>query len=136
MDAVDKEALLDAAGRLRRVTCFEMRHMRIGGAMHRDAQRLVVAIGWLAEHLTATGTIWSIRRPTTSQIRRSCPSSASRRSLEGPHQYSGIEPLIQGSTGAGRIENGFAVDVSLSKGPIGWRMSAFKGGGSSAWQSP
>jgi hypothetical protein len=44
-----------------------MRNMRIGGAMHRDAQRLVAAIDWLAEHLTGDRDYLVDKAPTTTQ---------------------------------------------------------------------
>lgn len=48
----------------------------------------------------------------------------------------GIEPLVRGGAAQGRLESGFAINVSLNKGPISWRLSGYKIEGASAWQSP
>jgi hypothetical protein len=52
IDAVEKELILEAAGRLRGALCSQMRNMRIGGDLYREAQHLLEAIDRLAGRLT------------------------------------------------------------------------------------
>lgn len=48
----------------------------------------------------------------------------------------GIEPVNRGGSASGRIDDGFAIDISFHRGPITWTLAGFQRPGSNVWQSP